>query len=185
MSEQARDQLPHLLTLLHDESTFIRDSVLSKLAEYGPTLKADLRMLPHPLSERHICELLEEIESHQAQVQKFYTQSPSGTVLRTALFQPGDRVLHRRYGYRGLIVERDLQCQASNEWYDRNQSQPDRDQPWYHVLVHGSTGVTYAAQTSLLPEDSSETIHHVLVPHFFEANEDGHYVRNTNEWPRE
>lgn len=183
MPESETHPLTHLLTLLHDESPFVRDSVLLELSEYGPDLEKDLGLLPHPLSDAHIGDLIARIEAHRAKVQAFFSADKAGTVLRAALFRPGDRVLHRRYGYRGLVVDRDLQCQASTEWYERNRTRPDREQPWYHVLVHGSDAVTYAAQTSLLPEDSSEAIRHALVPHFFEARDDGHYVRNDKAWP--
>lgn len=51
------------------------------------------------------------------------------------VFEPGQLVRHRRYGYRGVVVDRDEFCEADDEWYSKNQTQPDRDQPWYHVLV--------------------------------------------------
>ena len=60
----------------------------------------------------------------------------AGTVIGRALFEIGDTVRHRRYGYRGIIVERDLSCKASDDWYLGNRTQPEREQPWYHVLVH-------------------------------------------------
>ena len=183
MSKPDPSQLTHLLALLHDESDLVRDSVLGKLAEFGSALEEELRRMPHPLSEPHIRELQEAIHRHSAKVQEFYQERSLGTVLRTVLFQPGDRVLHRRYGYRGLVVDRDLTCEASPEWYNRNQTRPEQQQPWYHVLVHGSDAVTYAAQTSLLPEDSDEPIQHVLVPHFFHSSGEGGYIRNANPWP--
>ena len=54
------------------------------------------------------------------------------------VFESGQLVRHRRYGYRGVVVDRDEFCQADDEWYSKNQTQPNRDQPWYHVLVDGS-----------------------------------------------
>ena len=30
---------------------------------------------------------------------------------------------------------------------------------------------------------TSRAIQHILVPHFFEALDDGHYLRNSTEWP--
>ncbi len=59
------------------------------------------------------------------------------------VFEPGQLVLHRRYGYRGVVVERDEFCQADDAWYSKNQTQPDRDQPWYHVLVNESLTCTF------------------------------------------
>jgi heat shock protein HspQ len=98
-------------------------------------------------------------------------------------FAPGDLVAHRRYGYRGVVVAFDRQCQADDAWYQSNQSQPKRDQPWYHVLVHGTAATTYAAQTSLQPDPSSDPIVHPLTPMFFTGFEDGRYQRNDEPWP--
>jgi heat shock protein HspQ len=100
-----------------------------------------------------------------------------------ALFAPGHLVHHRRYGYRGVVVAVDLQCRASTAWYEKNQTQPSRRQPWYHVLVDGSTIVTYAAQTSLEPDDQTAPITHPLVDVFFDAFDGRSYVRNETPWP--
>jgi len=66
------------------------------------------------------------------------------------LYQVGQVVLHRRYGYRGVVVDFDMACRAPEDWYARNNTQPERAQPWYHVLVDGSDAATYAAQSSLV-----------------------------------
>lgn len=98
------------------------------------------------------------------------------------LFQPGQLVRHQRYGYRGVVVDVDLTCQAPDAWYESNQTQPARHQPWYHVLVDGSGTATYPAQTSLVLDGSREPIVHPLVEVFFSRFEDGHYVRNSQPW---
>ena len=99
-------------------------------------------------------------------------------------FGPGQLVHHRRYDYRGVVVDFDLRCQADEAWYQKNQTQPDREQPWYHVLVDGSTAVTYAAETSLEADTLGEPIHHPLVPRLFETFRDGRYQRNGVPWPQ-
>lgn len=98
-------------------------------------------------------------------------------------YQIGQMVRHRRYGYRGVIVDFDMACQADEDWYQHNRTQPDRDQPWYHVLVDGSDGTTYAAQASLMRDDTDEPISHPLLGHFFDAIADGRYLRNDEPWP--
>lgn len=100
-----------------------------------------------------------------------------------ARFAPGDLVRHVRYGYRGVVVAWDDGCRASEAWYQANATQPARDQPWYHVLVHGSDAVTYAAQTSLRRDPEPEPVLHPLVARFFSAYSAGRYVRNTTPWP--
>lgn len=77
----------------------------------------------------------------------------------------------------------DLRCRADEAWYRKNRTQPRRDQPWYHVLVDGSTLITYAAETSLEPDATGEPVNHPLVPELFEGFEDGGYERNDVRWP--
>ena len=100
-------------------------------------------------------------------------------------FAVGELVKHRRYGYRGVIVDVDDFCRAPDEWYNSNQTQPERNQPWYHVLVHDSNSMTYAAQTSLEVDESREPIEHPLVDHFFSRFDGDRYIRNdqpTTNW---
>ena len=98
-------------------------------------------------------------------------------------FAIGQLVQHRRYGYRGVIVAFDASCAASDEWYFRNQTQPDRAQAWYHVLVHDQETVTYAAQTSLQPDASDLPIRHPWVGRYFDDFRNGRYIRNSKSFP--
>ncbi|MDX1683228.1 MAG: heat shock protein HspQ, partial [Phycisphaeraceae bacterium] len=98
-------------------------------------------------------------------------------------FKVGQLVRHRRYDYRGVIVDFDMRCRAPDNWYQSNKTQPDRDQPWYHVLVDGSEHTTYAAETSLMAEPEPAPIHHPLVDPFFAGYENGQYQRNDRPWP--
>ncbi len=99
------------------------------------------------------------------------------------LFMPGTLVRHRRYGYRGVVVDFDMSCHADDEWYHANPSHPERDQPWYHVLVHGSTINTYAAQENLIADATGGQIDHPLIQHFFEGIDSLGYRRNAELWP--
>ena len=101
------------------------------------------------------------------------------------LFEPGQLVRHLRYGYRGVVVSRDESCQADEAWYQKNQTQPARDQPWYHVLVDGSSTCTYAASENLIADGSGLPVEHPLVPQFFNGFDGGQYIRNHVAWPRE
>lgn len=97
-------------------------------------------------------------------------------------FAPGDLVRHRRYGYRGVVVDVDSECRAEENWYRSNKTQPRRDQAWYHVLVDGSMHATYAAEENLLPDPSGEPVTHPLLNRFFRAFRDGWYERNDEPW---
>ena len=98
-------------------------------------------------------------------------------------FENGQLVCHRRYGYRGVVVDRDDCCQADAHWYQKNQTQPERNQPWYHVLVDGTSNCTYAASENLVGDESGLPIAHPLLAHFFTAFKDGSYTRNDQPWP--
>ncbi len=98
-------------------------------------------------------------------------------------YHPGQLVRHRRYGYRGVVVDFDLTCKADEAWYQSNKTQPVRDQPWYHVLVDGSTSTTYAAQTSLEADEQSDPITHPYIEHFFTEFTGDRYLRNDRPWP--
>ena len=97
-------------------------------------------------------------------------------------FVPGELVRHRRYKYRGVVVDLDTACMASDDWYSSNQTQPRKNQPWYHVLVDQSLHVTYAAEENLAPDGGGAEITHPLIDEFFDAFQDGHYVRNDRPW---
>ena len=114
---------------------------------------------------------------------QFHKRGPDGPDSSPGRFQPGHLVRHRRYGYRGVVVAVDLECRAEEAWYRSNKSQPERAQPWYHVLVHGSPQTTYAAQSSLMPDPSGGEIAHPLLGHFFLGYANGFYQRNDKPWP--
>ncbi len=98
-------------------------------------------------------------------------------------FKPGEYVSHIRYGYKGIVVEVDQECKATDGWYYGNQTQPSRHQAWYHVLVHDSDQVTYVAENNLAKDASKEEIKHSLLSYFFTKDKKGKYIRNDNPWP--
>lgn len=172
-------QIPHLLRLLDDDSEPVRQSVAAALAAFGASLPQELARLAEPPDEAQIMLIRELLRAARG------GQSAATETVETGhLFVPGQLVKHRRYSYRGVVVACDLTCQAQDDWYFGNRTQPDRYQPWYHVLVHGSQQVTYAAQTSLQEDDAGRQVIHPLLKRFFSSFEDGHYVRNDEPWPK-
>ena len=93
-----------------------------------------------------------------------------------AKFDVGSIVHHLRYDYRGVVVKTDAMCQASEEWYQKNRTKPDRDQPWYHVLVHGGNE-TYVAQSNLELDTDGAAINHPAVSRVFPSFFRGKYYR--------
>jgi len=99
-----------------------------------------------------------------------------------AKFEIGQLVCHRRYGYRGVVVEVDARCKAEESWYWSNKTQPSQNQPWYHVLVDGSNVTTYPAQESLIPDTSGKPVTHPLVNDFFSGFQNGRYISKDDPW---
>ena len=97
-------------------------------------------------------------------------------------YKRGQTVIHKRYGYRGVIVDFDLTCKADDTWYLANQTQPEKNQPWYHVLVDGSQVTTYPAQSSLTHDPSGKEVRHPLIDKYFEGFHNGFYIRNDVPW---
>lgn len=124
-------------------------------------------------------ELMQEL-SRQVEATERRAVGPAETGPR---FEVGQLVRHRRYGYRGVIVARDEVCRADESWYRSNSTQPDRNQAWYSVLVDGSEQITYAAESSLLPDASRDPVSHPLVDEFFTRDGAGAYRRNDRPWP--
>lgn len=98
-----------------------------------------------------------------------------------AQFAIGDIIHHQRFGYRGVIVDVDPVCQASDEWYEAMaRSRPPRDAPWYHVLVHDAAHTTYVAERNLERDTADAPIRHPLLREFFDGRRDGRYVRRNS-----
>ncbi len=95
----------------------------------------------------------------------------------TARFSVGDLVHHKLFDYRGVIVDVDPEFQLTEEWYETvARSQPPKDKPWYHVLVHRGSHQTYVAERNLEPDSSAEAIDHPLIGHYFTRFSEGRYV---------
>lgn len=182
----ARNQLPYLIQLLDDESTVVRQEVLKALAAFGDTLQSALANLHEPLNENMQRQILQIVAEYQKQKNLNGISQIGEVESKTKnTFKKGDLVRHKRYGYRGVIVDFDDSCQADDRWYHSNSTQPSKDQPWYFVLVHNSNNVTYAARSSLDFDDTEKEVKHPLIPHFFINFIGNKYIRNNRPWTDE
>lgn len=157
----------------------------------GVVLARMLRNLQRAFEMREEVESARIVEKLRGNLERFSENLRNARPLEDAVlrdeqprFAVGQLVRHRRYGYRGVVVDYDLSCRADDAWYRANRTQPDKDQVWYQVLVHRSTDVTYAAQTSLEPDTDTTPVEHPLVEQFFDVQDDGRYVRNQEPFPK-
>ncbi|MCG2635047.1 MAG: heat shock protein HspQ [Gammaproteobacteria bacterium] len=92
-------------------------------------------------------------------------------------FSIGQIVHHRRFNYRGVIVQVDPVFRGTEAWYQQMAtSTPPKERPWYHVLVDQSARQTYVAEQNLELSADLRFIEHPAVPLFFEAYWDGVFV---------
>lgn len=99
-----------------------------------------------------------------------------------AKFDVGQLVHHRLFDYRGVIVDVDATYQGTEEWYEAIAlTRPPKDQPWYHVLVHGAVHRTYVAEKNMQPDPVGEPIDHPEVDYYFGDFEDGRYTKRLIE----
>ena len=105
--------------------------------------------------------------------------------IANARFSIGDLIHHHLFNYRGVVVDVDPVFQSSDEWYDTvAKSRPAKNQPWYHVLVHGSNHTTYVAQENLEPDEGGEQVVHPLTRKFFSHfTREGYTCKEGVEFP--
>jgi heat shock protein HspQ len=93
-------------------------------------------------------------------------------------FSIGQIIHHRKYDYRGVIVDVDPVFQGSQAWYEQMAvSLPPKDKPWYHVLVDGGEHSTYVAEQHLEPDSSGHQVSHPALGQFFTSFARGRYFR--------
>ncbi len=98
---------------------------------------------------------------------------------QTANFGVGEMIHHKLFGYRGVVVDVDATFAGTEEWYDTMaRSRPPKDEPWYHVLVHGAEHSTYVAERNLETDPTGEPIAHPVLDRIFDELRDGVYVRH-------
>ena len=97
-------------------------------------------------------------------------------------FQPGQVIQHKLFDYHGVVVSTDQTFQLTEQWYEEvARSRPPKDQPWYHVLVHGAGQTTYVAEQNLELCPHGKPVEHPLLDRFFDKFSDGFYSNSREE----
>lgn len=86
---------------------------------------------------------------------------------RIAKFNIGDLVVHKRQGYRAVVIDVDPLFQASGRY---NPQAPKREfskrNPWYRLLVDGSSQMTYVEECLLSFDASQQSIDNPNITHY-------------------
>ena len=97
-----------------------------------------------------------------------------------AKFHVGQRVIHLKFNYRGVIFDVDPEFAGTEEWYEAMaRSRPPKDRPWYHVLVDKADHTTYVAERHLASDTTGLPINHPLVGSLFSGIRNGVYIGST------
>ena len=84
------------------------------------------------------------------------------------LFFIGQLVHHKKFDYRGVIIDVDAEFSGTEEWYQQMaKSRPPKDRPWYHVLVDGAQHTTYVAERNLRTSSNKAQIDHPMLGDYF------------------
>lgn len=95
-----------------------------------------------------------------------------------AHFAVGQVIQHDLFGFRGVIIDVDPSYAGTDEWYEKMAiSNPSKNAPWYHILVHGSVHHAYAAESQLSLDLSGEPIEHPELDDFFDDFQNGVYSK--------
>ncbi|MFT6372574.1 MAG: heat shock protein HspQ [Gammaproteobacteria bacterium] len=86
-------------------------------------------------------------------------------------FSIGQVVKHRKFPFRGVIIDVDHEFNNTEEWWLSipEDIRPRKDQPYYHLLAESESTVytAYVSQQNLLIDDSGRPIRHPEVGDIF------------------
>lgn len=93
----------------------------------------------------------------------------------------GQVIHHKKFNYRGVIVDVDPVFSGTQKWYDEvAKSRPPKDRPWYHVLVENSLTQTYVAERHLEEDTKGGPVNNPAIELFFSGFKDGLYIIKKN-----
>lgn len=97
---------------------------------------------------------------------------------KQAKFNIGDVVIHKTQGYRAVIIDVDAIFQASGRYNPlAAQHKFATRQPWYRLLVDGSSQMTYVEEHRLIEDASHQSIHNPKIVLYL-IKKNGQYVKN-------
>lgn len=99
---------------------------------------------------------------------------------KTAKFNIGEVVLHKKQGYRAIIVDIDPFFQATTRHHLKAHQKKFKHIPWYRLLVDNTSLVTYVEESLLqaVPGKPLAFINHPSLGRYLKKN-NGRYMKNT------
>lgn len=94
---------------------------------------------------------------------------------KTAKFNIGDLVVHTRQGYRAVVVDVDPLFQASGRYNPQAcKREFSSRNPWYRLLVDGSSQVTYVEEPLLVRDPDQQAVDNPNVNQYLTQQQDGY-----------
>lgn len=94
---------------------------------------------------------------------------------KSAKFNIGDLVMHRRIRYRAIVVDVDPIFQASGQYNPQaHKHEFATRHPWYRLLVDDSSQMTYVEENMLIAAPDQQPINNPNLHQYF-SGEEGHY----------
>ena len=76
---------------------------------------------------------------------------------KSAKFNIGDIVVHKKQGYRAVIVDIDPLFQASGRYNPQSETREFAQRnPWYRLLIDNTSQMTYVEEPFLIPDTENE-----------------------------
>ncbi|XP_065444148.1 uncharacterized protein LOC112061358 isoform X1 [Chrysemys picta bellii] len=110
----------------------------------------------------------EEIHAYFAESTHIHSPKPE-----SVQFNVGQVIIHRRFGYSGVIVGWDVKARAPEEWLQHKyppEKQGLRDTPHYRILINQAN--SFSKSTAYIPEEDITIIMGLEVVSFFIHNPD-------------
>ncbi|NWQ73130.1 FBX21 protein, partial [Columbina picui] len=121
-----------------------------------------------------------EAETHSYFAESTHVHSPKPEYIQ---FSVGQVIVHKRFGYSGVIVGWDVKAKAPEEWLQHNYppaKQDLKDTPHYRILINKANG--FGKSTAYIPEEEItiiiglEVVHHPDMKAYFSGYDGSKYV---------
>ena len=94
-------------------------------------------------------------------------------------FHVGQIIEHQLFGYRGVVIGADVCFEGNADLFIKLPIDlPNKQQPWYYILVDHQSFYTYVAEQNLQISILTQQVEHPLLGQFFDYYNGIEYTKN-------
>ena len=97
-------------------------------------------------------------------------------------FKRGAIVTHKVEGYTAIVADFDMYFLNDEKLYLQDPGLPDKEKPWYYLLIDNKKTISYVAQEYLELSEETKALRHPLIEFFFDGFDGEIYKRNDRTW---